>query len=382
VAEFAWAVPMEIAHCSFFKAPTGALGATKICQLLGAGGMSIQPNKGWIMKRSSLRPLKRIVVESFNKRLSPKTRFSRAKSLVQRKAKMTKNEDFLLVHTMGKVGTSTIFKSLDLALNAKRQVSRKLGAPHSTRIWHLHWITEDRLRENEEFHFDRALMCKTTHEESRFYPRDVWHGQYLSGVIQERNRNGEKVSIVTLVRDPVARDISSFFEAIELFHSPVELKRLEAVAGSADAFPILEKRFLELYVDDASGTRVDADPTSWLTEQIEKPFGIDLLGSSFETSKGWRVYESDCAEVLLLRMEDIGSCGPEALSSFLGIENIEILSRNVTAEKKYAADYQEFKNRIRLPRKYLDKMYNSRMARKFYSNSELAKFRERWLTDG
>jgi hypothetical protein len=82
--------------------------------------------------------------------------------------------------------------------------------------------------------------------------------------------------------------------------------------------------------------------------------------------------------VLLLRVEDLARVGETVLRSFLGLPDLHLERRNVGKRKYYAASYGEVTRSLRLPEPLLDQIYGSRLARHFYSDQEIAAFRERW----
>jgi hypothetical protein len=79
-------------------------------------------------------------------------------------------------------------------------------------------------------------------------------------------------------------------------------------------------------------------------------------------------------------MEDLNRVGPGALKEFLGLSGpLELYHSNVGNNKYYYDVYQEFKNTIRIPQWYIDKMYDFKYMRHFYSETEIEAFRNRWL---
>jgi hypothetical protein len=67
-----------------------------------------------------------------------------------------------------------------------------------------------------------------------------------------------------------------------------------------------------------------------------------------------------------------------AIAGFLGLDEFEIVRSNVRSEKPTGKKYEEFKKRIRMPPALLDRIYDSKFARHFYSNEERDLFRKRW----
>jgi hypothetical protein len=105
--------------------------------------------------------------------------------------------DNVVVHQMSKVGSQTVVASLHEAL------------PHHA-IYHTHFISQQGLGWLEEFVRDR---WGSTH-----IPMHLWHGLFIREMLHS-GEGTERLKIVTLVRDPVARNISEFFQELDVHMS-------------------------------------------------------------------------------------------------------------------------------------------------------------------
>jgi hypothetical protein len=74
----------------------------------------------------------------------------------------------------------------------------------------------------------------------------------------------------------------------------------------------------------------------------------------------------------------MNACIPEAMDRFLGIKDFTLINENISSKKGYAGQYSKMKERIKLPRGYIDKMYSSKMAKHFYTEAERKKFEKKW----
>jgi hypothetical protein len=135
-------------------------------------------------------------------------------------------------------------------------------------------------------------------------------------------------------------------------------------------------------VDDLAEYFVQSFPheqiLSWFDDEIRTFFGVDVLEGRFLHQKGYQTYAAPRADVLLLRLEDLSQRAPEAFHEFLGIEDVELGTKNVGSEKYYADIYRRFLRQISFPEPLLDRIYGSRMMPTLYSPGELAAFRCRW----
>ncbi len=111
----------------------------------------------------------------------------------------------LLVYQMGKVGSATIVSSLKAATGVESRYS----------IYHIHWLSPERLIYEEELYKNaRARYNGSALSAHRFYPGYVWSGQFLKRRIQNQPRKS-KWTVITLVREPISRNVSSFFQNLE-----------------------------------------------------------------------------------------------------------------------------------------------------------------------
>ena len=107
-------------------------------------------------------------------------------------------------------------------------------------------------------------------------------------------------------------------------------------------------------------------------------FGVDGYDQPFAPARGYAVYHSDTADVLLLKLEMLNQAAPAAVRDFLGLSAFELVESNTADDKSYADLYKAFRRQLRLPDAYLDRVYGSRFARHFYSPAELDAFRRKW----
>jgi hypothetical protein len=188
--------------------------------------------------------------------------------------------------------------------------------------------------------------------------------------------DGKKWKVITLIRDPVARNVSSFFENMELFEYDYAAKMKSG--REEDIVAELMELFRKKYIDGSDAAHVDADPLTWFDEELKTVFDVDVLEGDFPVERGFEIYEGPLADVLFIRLEDLGTYMGEAFERFLGLEGAGLQQSNVGTDKDYAPLYRRFLDTFKIPGAYLDRMYNSKVSRHFYTEEELAKFRSRW----
>ena len=173
-----------------------------------------------------------------------------------------------------------------------------------------------------------------------------------------------QLRVITLVRDPVAHNVSLFFQVFDQYAG----KTIEQSGYDVEE---LTRIFLEHYVYSR--------PLTWFDAELKITLGVDVFQHVFPVDAGSGIIDSGNVSVLILKSELDDVRKAEAISSFLGLDQFEIVRSNVTGDKSYGRRYEEFKNWIRIPEALLEELYESKYARHFYSEKERAQFRARWL---
>lgn len=266
------------------------------------------------------------------------------------------NKEPLIVFSMGKVGSSTIKTSLK-------------AAGLDMYIYHVHVLTQDAMEKVEKTY-------KQFFSKMQIYPHHLWESQWLRKKIVKGSQEDKKWKVVALVRDPVARNISAFFEnlEVELLDSDYRYK-IKSTYNFEITLEIKDiEKLVELFIE-----KFDHDtPLIWFDSQLKPIFGIDVFSSGFPTSKGYKIYEGELADLLVLRLENLNECARDAFQEFLNIRGLTLIRANVASEKPYYPIYSKFLDSAILPESYLAKMYNSKYTQYFYNQEEVNTFRAKW----
>ena len=275
-----------------------------------------------------------------------------------KRAKRRYREPPLLVYQMGKVGSSTVVRSLSVL---------KLDMP----IYHPHFLSKDRIAETE------AKRKKFFRTERYSYLKRPWLYQFLCGEI-DKTLIGEKWRIVTLTREPIGRNISTFFEnlAVKTLRYGHEY---EIQSDYYDISPTIVKLDALEELTDLFLSRVRHNsPLVFFDRELKAIFGIDVFAREFPEANGYDIYEGEKADVLLIRLEDLNRCAREAFHEFLYIEDFALVDTNIGSEKEYAPIYKKFKQTVTLPETYMNDMYQSKYVQHFYSQEEIRRFERIW----
>lgn len=265
----------------------------------------------------------------------------------------------LLIYQMGKVGSSSIQRSLK---------ALKLDRP----IFHVHYLSKSRVEELEK---ERRKYFRT--DKFGLLQRP-WMYQFLHEELIKRF-DGQKWKIISLTRDPVARNLSAFFENLE-FKKIGEQSKYEIKSDYYKIDPIilmghdLEKLsilFFERFKHDS--------PLDFFDRELKTVFGIDVYSSEFPKSKGYKIYSGEKADAMIIKLEYLNQCVQPAFKEFIDVEDFNLINTNIGNQKDYAAFYSQFKDFIIFPKHYIDKMYQSKYMQHFYSDEEIKQFRYKWF---
>jgi hypothetical protein len=174
-------------------------------------------------------------------------------------------------------------------------------------------------------------------------------------------------TFISMVRDPVARNLSAFFQSVTE-RIPDFYQRL-----NADDLPTAF--VAEHFLKDEVTHNV---PIVWFDQQLKPLLDIDVFATPFPHAQGFQIYAGRRARLLIMRLESFPDCVGPAMRQFLGISCFVLASANTAEDKAYADVYRRVRREIALPDHYLERMYESKLARHFYTDEERAQFRRTW----
>jgi hypothetical protein len=254
-------------------------------------------------------------------------------------------QDPVLIYQMSKVGSTSMFYSLQVAY-------AKAGLAHVP-IHHVHTLCylEQRAR--------RAA-------ESGCMANNLSLVRKYQGIQRDfATRPDEHWTVISMVRDPIARHISDYFHHLDE-HLPDWRPRWREGRLGVDEV-----------MDNFLGV-TDHAVEHWFYEEIDNVLGIDVFSAAFPHDIGYALYQRPPKVTLLvIRMEDMNRGAPQAVEQLLGIRNFKLYSFNTAEQQSYRDLYRLFKSQP-LPGWYVEKAYTGRLARHFYSDSERENFARKW----
>ena len=181
-----------------------------------------------------------------------------------------------------------------------------------------------------------------------------------------RRRLRLPVYVICPVRDPVSRNVSSFFQNFKRdtgFETPER----------SWTTPELVELFLRCYPHN--------DCLEWFDRNFRGTFGIDVFSEPFPVERKWNVYRRGSVKVLIFRSDLDHAEQLAIVSRFLGCELKKWNYENQAEDKEYRHLYRDFVATARLPELYLTILGGSRFYQRFWSNDEIATQAQKWRRD-
>lgn len=255
----------------------------------------------------------------------------------------------VFVLQMGRVGSASVTVAVKNAYQA-------LGI--DVPVYHNHYIA----------HYDLII------ERASFDLRDYSAAKHDIEHVDMKNRtelfacleNQQPVKLISLVRDPVARNVSAFFFAFSSFVPDWKERELHQPLSAGELCNIFESK--RAFIQTAF---------NWFDEQLKDGLGIDIYSVPFDKSRGWQIYKHGLVEVLIVRMEDLYRVGENALRRFLRLPHVQMVKVNTGEEREAYELYRRFLTHP-ISQEYLEMTYATKLARHFYTEDEREQFIQRW----
>ncbi|MEQ8466007.1 putative capsular polysaccharide synthesis family protein [Coleofasciculus sp. E1-EBD-02] len=265
-----------------------------------------------------------------------------------------RSKDKIVIYQMSKVGSTTIWKSLE---------SLNLDIP----IYHVHTLRHEQI--SRAIERDKANFPKL-----RFMYPETIHSEYLRSQLDQKNIM-HPWSVITLVRDPVAKILSSFFQNLEReFILGLDYRKKIKVEGDTKVLQEVIERFYQEKVDNSRRKH----PFEWFNFELKDNLDFDIFAAPSIAGSNYYIYNTKLARILLLKLESLNDSYQSAFQEFLGLQNANLVQANVGLQKRYKSLYKSFLRNVDLPVDYLDEIYQTELVRHFYSESEIEQFYQRW----
>lgn len=240
-------------------------------------------------------------------------------------------DHIILIYTMGKVGSSTIYHTLRHEL------------PH-THVFQVHFLSDHWLKE------------KLPGMDPMFH-HNIDDAEQVFNCI--RKHPDSPVHIITLVREPLSRDISDIFQNWKANFDSLENLDLDELREFAEQ-------------NDHEYT------LNWFDTEFKNFTGFDIYSKPFQKEEGWVISSCSKGPILCITLESFRERADEAFETFLGLKGVKWIQRNKTSNKKGAGLYEEMMNNFKPSKEHLNRLYSHKLVTHFYPEEQISLFRRRW----
>ncbi len=254
------------------------------------------------------------------------------------------------------------------------------------------WIYQPGKMGSESIYWSAPLKTCHFHSLARAFNEDSGMSDICSEMITKFKE--KPIRIITGVREPIARDLSLFFQATEtntmwplIFYGQCTIYLYgDYSRGDKLDTQILKKRIctFEKSLNDSFehlGKEIvehKSDEFSWFDYEIKALFGVDIYQYPFDKEKGYAIIKQDNMQILLYKCEKLNQL-ESVIGEFLDEPGFKLKKANQADEKVYANVYRGFKEDVKLNKQYFDYYYEDNPKLKhFYTDAEVEQFKARW----
>ncbi len=260
-----------------------------------------------------------------------KRRFTRHKDLLDK----YKASETIFIYQMGKVGSTSLEHSLPSAVHIHAFYSKNHTCPVR-----LKGLAKFGLK-----HF--------------FYRAEQ---ELLGWLLRRTFKKRRHTKIITLVREPQARNMSMFFHDIDAYLFAAHTNCLDS-----RKLPLPTRCQHSSVLVDIYNQEFDHDYVlHWFDNEFLPMTGINVYDNSFDKEQGFSHLKCDSVEVICIRTDKLKYCMAE-VSKFVGQEVI-LDNVNQANEKWYGDIYQNFISSYKLPEAQKEKINRSQFFRHFFDS--------------
>jgi hypothetical protein len=277
-------------------------------------------------------------------------------------------DDFILVYSMGKVGSTAVMRSLE-----------------SVNVYcrHLHWATA----ETEAF-FDRLEQVSPTGASRwNFYVQNRLNLRRARSALQDKEY-ASLIKVITAIRAPVDQILSHYFQSFPVHEAALQSRKLTIDAATVRdniqsgvklhlADPDRTVAELTRELDEHNADRIlfcwlVHNYLHWFDTEFGCFFATDILAG--KPRQGFQI----ASNALILKFEDLSTHGERAIAAYAQRPRFKLLRENVGTQNAYGDLYKEVVSTIRFPADFVDQLCNAAYVRHFYGEQERQQMRRRW----
>ncbi|MFC3880951.1 putative capsular polysaccharide synthesis family protein [Algoriphagus namhaensis] len=248
------------------------------------------------------------------------------------------DKPIILILTPGKVGSSSLYFNL----------KKNLKNP----IYHVHRISKLGIGQSKEEHLKSDRKSLPLH-------------LIISEILHEKIiRNRTNLIVITVIREPISRFVSSYFQNIEFYKNRVESSNLKINIDAS----------LEILKENCTAN-ICYELENWFATEIKQFFDIDVFGLELN---------SPCVILkelpfIFLRLEDLQQAWPLVANELsLSKDNANLKDFNVGDNKYYSSAYSQIREQFKLEEDIFEEIIETKFYKKFYSD-RIKLVRKKWV---
>lgn len=168
--------------------------------------------------------------------------------------------------------------------------------------------------------------------------------------------------IISLTREPIGRNVSTFFQNFE---------REVGIPYDQSNFSVEElgDHFLANFNHEW--------PVHWFDRFMNSIFGIDVYGEPFPHC-GYASFSRRNIQLLVIKSEIADDVKVKALKEFLKLKDLPFTNEHRSQDKDYGETYQSFKKHVKFPIALLTQLCESKYFTHFYNPEDRDAIIARW----
>lgn len=253
-----------------------------------------------------------------------------------------RNKGVILIYSIGKVGSSSIYNTLKNSNN------------NTYPVFHVHSLNLDRLKEQKEYY--RSSKRGSV----------PFHLIQSTVISQCLNSYTGELFVINLTREPISREMSSIFQDSFNF---------------SNSFSANDENLRKVVRENFEGMLSKIPEDDWYERELKSVFNIDIYDNDFELAKGYYVEKYDSFIFGFIRLENLNDVYSKFIKEILGTSNNEQLVISNQAEHKfYNQGYKSLINELFVTNEEFDCIARTRFFQKFYGDLE-QKIRSKWVKE-
>jgi len=244
------------------------------------------------------------------------------------------NKQNLIIHTPGKVGSTSVYVTL-------KQV---LAYTHN--VFHFHFLSKDGITGEINTNLNSNRKSLPLHLiDSQQYARFFNHNY------------DEDLKVIILLRESVNRYISETYQNLNKFFPKKH---------NADVKEINDY-ILSGLQNNEHITIVD----NWFDIEVKGNFGIDVYkNDDLVRRDGYWYFKNGNTDLYIINLEDLNGVFTKFCKNELNLPNCELVNSNVGNNKSYSDKYKQTKKNLDISEDIISKTKESKYYKRFYLDSD------------